>query len=57
MPRYPSLISIPVLAICLVGKEHATKMKLNLSFFPLGLQIPEDKLLYFLAARDLYQFN
>jgi len=33
LPRYPSLISIPELAICLVGKTHATKMKLNLIFF------------------------
>jgi len=38
MPPYPSLISIPELAICLVGKAHVTKMKLNLNFFPLGLQ-------------------
>jgi len=41
LPRYPSLISIPELAICLVGKAHVTKMKLDLNFFPLGLQIPQ----------------
>jgi len=41
LPRYPSLVSIPELAICLVGKAHVTKMKLNLNFFPLGLQIPQ----------------
>ena len=29
LPRYPSLISIPELAICFVGKVHVTKMKLN----------------------------
>jgi len=40
LPRYPSLISILELAICLVGKAHVTKMKLNLNFFPVGLQIP-----------------
>ena len=39
LPPYPSLISILELAICLVGKAHVTKMKLNLNFFPLGLQI------------------
>jgi len=38
---YPSLISILEVAICLVGKVHVTKLKLNLKFFPLGLQIPE----------------
>jgi len=32
---------IPELAICLVGKVHVTKMKLNLNFFALGLQIPQ----------------
>jgi len=41
LPPYPSLISIPELAICLVGKAHVTKMKLSLNFFPLGLQIPQ----------------
>ena len=41
MPRYPSLISIPELAISLVGKAHVIKMNLNLNFFPLGLQIPQ----------------
>jgi len=35
------LISIPELAISLVGKAHVTKIKLNLNFFPLGLQIPQ----------------
>jgi len=34
-------ISIPELAICLVGKMHVTKIKLNFNFFPLGLQIPQ----------------
>jgi len=38
MPRFPSLISIPELAIRLVGKMHATKMKLHLNFF---FQIPK----------------
>jgi len=33
-------VSIPELAICLVGKVQVTKMKLILNFFPLGLQIP-----------------
>jgi len=41
LPRYPSLISIPELAISLVGKEHVTKMKLNLNSFQLGLKIPQ----------------
>jgi len=41
LPPYPSLISIPELAISLVGKAHVSKMKLNLNFFPLGLQIPQ----------------
>ena len=41
LPRYPSLISIPELAISLVGKAHVTKMKLNLKYFPLALQIPQ----------------
>ena len=41
LPRYPSLSSILELAICLVGKAHVTKMKLNLYFFTLGLQIPQ----------------
>ena len=41
LPPYPSVISIPELAICLVGKAHATKMKLNSIFFQLGLQIPQ----------------
>jgi len=40
LPRYPSL-SISELAISPAGKAHATKMKLNLNFFPLGLQIPQ----------------
>jgi len=39
--RYPFLISIPELAIRLFSKAHVTKMKLNLTFFPLGLQIPQ----------------
>jgi len=56
IPRYPSLISTPELAICLVGKVHATKMKLNLNFFPIRASNSEDKLLYFLEARDVYQF-
>jgi len=41
LPPYPSLISILELAICLFGKACVTKMKLNLNFFPLGLQIPQ----------------
>jgi len=41
LPRYPSLISIPELAISFVGKTHVTKMKLNSNFSPLGLQIPQ----------------
>ena len=41
LPPLPSLISILELAICLVGKAHVTKMKLNFNFFPLGLQIPQ----------------
>ena len=41
MPRYASLISTLELAICLVGKAHLTKMKLNLNLFPIGLQIPQ----------------
>jgi len=41
LPRYPYLISIPELAICLAGKPHVTKTKLNLNFFPLRLQIPQ----------------
>jgi len=36
--RYPSLISIPELAICPAVKAHVTK---NLNFFPLRLQIPQ----------------
>ena len=56
---YLSLISILELAICIVGKAHVTKMKLNLNFFPLALQLPQIilKLLYFQEARDLYKFN
>jgi len=38
LPRYPSPISIPELAISFVGKAHVAIMKLNLNFFPLGLQ-------------------
>jgi len=41
LPRYPSLISILELAICLVGKAHVITMKLNFNFFPLGLQIQQ----------------
>jgi len=42
LPPYPSLISIPELGICLVGKAHVTKMKLILNFFSLlGVQIPQ----------------
>ena len=36
-----SLISISELAISHVGKARVTKMKLNLNFFPSGLQIPQ----------------
>jgi len=45
------------LAICLVGKVHVTKMKLNLNFCPLGFQIPQTNKLYFLEAREFYKFN
>jgi len=31
---YPSLLFILELAICLVGKAHVTKMKLNVNFIP-----------------------
>jgi len=41
MRRYASLVSILELAICLVDKAHLTKVKLNLNFFPLGVQIPQ----------------
>ena len=41
MPPYASLKSILELAICLVGKAHVTKMKLNLNFFSLGLQLQQ----------------
>ena len=41
LPRYPSLISVLELAVGFVSKAHVTKMKLNLNFFPLGLQIPQ----------------
>ena len=34
-------ISMRELAICLVGKVHVSKMKRNLNFCPLGLQIPQ----------------
>ena len=40
MPRYPSLLSIPELAISLVGQAHVIKLNLNLNFFP-WLQIPQ----------------
>ena len=36
-----SLISIPELAIFLVGKAHVSKVKLDLNFFQLGFQIPQ----------------
>jgi len=32
LTRYPFLMSIPELAISLVGKAHVSKMKLNLNF-------------------------
>jgi len=57
LPHYPSLISIPELAICLISKAHVTKMKLNLNFLPIRASNSADKLLYFLEARDLYKFN
>jgi len=41
LPPYPSLISILERAVCLVGKAYVSKMKLNLNFFPLGIQIPK----------------
>jgi len=50
-----SLISIPELVISLVGKAYVTKMKLNLNFFSLGLQIPQIR--YFQEVRDLHKFN
>jgi len=34
------------LAISLVDKAHVTKMKLNLNFFPLGLQIPQINIVF-----------
>jgi len=40
-PPYPSIISILELGICLVGKAHVSKIKLNLNFFPLGFKIPQ----------------
>jgi len=40
LTRYPSLISILELAICLAGKAHVSEMKLNLNIFSLRLQIP-----------------
>jgi len=39
LPRYPSLIYIPELAICLIGQAHVTKMKLNLKMFPVGIKL------------------
>jgi len=56
LPRYPSLISIPELAISLVGKAHVTKMKLNSNLFPIRASNSADKVLYF-EVRDLYKFN
>jgi len=53
--RYPSLISILELAICLVGKTHMANMKQKLNFFSLGFSAY--KLLFFQEARDLYKFN
>jgi len=47
LPRYPSLLSILELAICLVGKEHVTEMKLNVNFIPIRASNSADKLLYF----------
>jgi len=41
LSRYPSLISISELAVSLAGKAHVTTMKLNLNFFPVGLEIPQ----------------
>jgi len=32
LPRYPSLKSMTELAICLIGKAHVTKVKLNFNF-------------------------
>ena len=57
LPPYPSLISILELAICLVGKAHVTKMKLNLNFIHIRVSNSADWLLYFQEARDLYKFN
>jgi len=41
LPRYSSLISTSEFAICLVSKVFVTKIKPNLNFFALGLQIPQ----------------
>jgi len=38
LPRFPSLISIPELGICLFGKAHVTNMKLILNFFSQGFK-------------------
>jgi len=47
-----------LLAICLVGKAHVTKMKLNLNFFPIRTSNSTDKLfiVFLVEARDLYKF-
>jgi len=57
MPRYPSPIPIPELAISFVGKAHVIKMKPNLNFFPMRASNSADKLLYFRESRDLHKFN
>ena len=48
------------LAICFVGKVHVTKMKLNLNFCPLGLQIPQTNYCIFkkpMICTNLITFN
>jgi len=57
LPRYLSLLSILELAICLVGKAHVNKVKLNLDFTPIGASNSADKFLYSQEACDLYKFN
>jgi len=55
-PKATASLSFPIsilkLAICLVGKAHVTKMKLNLNFFPSRASNSAEKVLYFQEARD-----
>jgi len=57
LPRYPSLLSIFELAVCLVGKAHVTKMQLNVNFIPIRASSSADKFLHSQEACDLYKFN